>query len=287
MAEEPIPEHSPSFTSYIKKVVSPDLQQNGDKKDPQNEVIDFFKDLKSWREDSQLQLTSIMNSYNNSINKGITNLIQENINLKNQLSVTVGERNVLKETVDNLSSDIKQLNAKLLLTKLVENQNNHAERKEVDTIIQYFNQDSPEVYTHEVGELGKKINTDDPDEDTGDHTLVSSERSQQQDTSSQDDTDYINGLISDLNEITDDIKPIGIARGHENDKNMVDETPREDNVGSLQQPKCHKLLERPNLSKKSTMVLKKWLYHHRYNAYPSETEKLALARETDLSVPQV
>ena len=81
--------------------------------DSQTEVRYLFNKLNSWREISQREFSSIINSHSKSISKGVNELIEEVCDLKTKLSIITEERNDLLDKVDNLSGEINQLREKL------------------------------------------------------------------------------------------------------------------------------------------------------------------------------
>ena len=87
-------------------------------RDSQNEVHDLFEKLVSWRDESHKHISGIIDSHNNTLKKGIDNLVKEVSNLQDDLSVIRKEKNVLLETVENLNGEIRHLSAKIPSEKL-------------------------------------------------------------------------------------------------------------------------------------------------------------------------
>ena len=78
----------------------------------QNEIYDLFEKLISWRDESHKEISSIINSHNSTVKKGINDLVKEVNNLQDELSVIRKERHVLLETVENLNGEIRHLSTK-------------------------------------------------------------------------------------------------------------------------------------------------------------------------------
>ena len=76
----------------------------------QSEVGHFFEKLSIWREESHRDFSNIIQFHSTTINKGISDLVQEVNNLKDDLSMITRERNDLLETVHNPSNGLRQRN---------------------------------------------------------------------------------------------------------------------------------------------------------------------------------
>ena len=74
-----------------------------------NDVRNLIKQVNFWREESQKELLKIIDFHNITINKSITDLVEEVCDLQTQLSDTQKERDALRETVEALKCDIIKL----------------------------------------------------------------------------------------------------------------------------------------------------------------------------------
>ena len=101
--------------------------ESENERDLQMEVNDLFKNINSWRDKSQRQLSIIFDSQANSNNKAIKNVVEEVCEIKSrrsQIFAIVKERDDLQETVKNLKAYIEHLSAKVHQPELVGTQQN-------------------------------------------------------------------------------------------------------------------------------------------------------------------
>ena len=137
-------------------------QPNMSRRPCQSDLKYLFKELNSWKEESQIKFSNIINCQSTVIENGISNLVEEVSDLQAQLSVITKERNNLLETVENMSGEIKSLQAKLpsldALPKPEENLSLGTDKI-----------DCHKTQARDVEEQSKMINDDDYDLD--DHTV--------------------------------------------------------------------------------------------------------------------
>ena len=91
---------------------------NGTHEDCQIEVRVVFEKLNLLKETSQRQLSDIIDLHSGSLIKGINDLFQNVSDLQNELLGVKVERNALLQTVDKLSSEIRQLNTPMPITSV-------------------------------------------------------------------------------------------------------------------------------------------------------------------------
>ena len=117
-----------------KQASARDSSKTGQKDCQQREAKEVFEKLRSWREQSQHQLSDIINSYSDRISRGIRDLVEKVGEQQTELLVIRKERDVLLETVDNLNIEIRHLSAKVPNSNPPDEQNEHHDTRVFDSL---------------------------------------------------------------------------------------------------------------------------------------------------------
>ena len=136
----------------------------------QQQVRDFFKKLMLWRDESQKQFFTIVNSHSDSINEAINNLVEEVSDLQAQLSVTRKERNDLFEMMKKTRGKIQYPRENLPITQ--KQQEPH-------------NEDILDLSCSEVG------HPETEETGIGKHTLSSNEKTNQEESEDNGAISYV------------------------------------------------------------------------------------------------
>ena len=142
-----------------KRAASREMQYKVSKglNDTEGEVRNFFKKLSSWKEESQRELSDIVNDFFN-INMGIKDLIDEVCDLKTQLSLKTEECNDLLVTVDKLKGEIRHLSDGFKAQPTSKPEGNHIQNSQENDAHEVEMEDN---YGQDTDKLDGNI--DDPD----------------------------------------------------------------------------------------------------------------------------